>query len=177
MEDSRFECPTCGRPTGTCSNCAAWPVRLFESDQPRDCDFCVDEYDPEVEARVRLEHKLKRERAGLVDRSRAESQELSRIVAEAYKAADRPRQVTRVWTRRGGWGECLHRIRSGARRYEYEPATEAEWKAWSTWVVERDRFREELRVNRGRNSQHHKLVGWEGPATYRWEADPKPLTE
>ena len=103
--------------------------------------------------------------------------ELSRIVAEAYKAAGRPRQVTRVWTRRGGWGECLHRIRSGPRRYEYEPATEAEWRAWSAWVVERDRLREQLAVNRGRHNQRHKLVGWEGPATHRWEADPKPMIE
>ncbi len=165
MEDSRFNCPNCGRPMGTCSDCAAWLVRLFESDDPRDCDFCVDEYDPEVEERVRLEHKLKRQRAGLVDRSSAESQELSRIVAEAYRAAGRPRRVTRIWTHGEGWGECLHQIGSGPRRYEFEPATEAEWKAWTAWVIERDRLREELGVNRGRGKRH--AVGWAGPATYR----------
>lgn len=176
-DDESFDCPTCRRPIGLCAECG-WPLWLSQGADLPDCDECVAFegalLSREEQEQKRLEWEKRSERARLIREStNARGRQLSAIVAEAYRAAGRPRKVTRVWTRRGGWGECLHMIESGPRRYEYEPATEAEWRAWSAWVIERDRLREQLGVNRGLHSQHHKQVGWEGPRLNRWEANPK----
>lgn len=54
--DSRFDCPTCARPLGVCPDCTTL-VRLFDSDEPRDCEVCEAEHaprTPEEEERQRL---------------------------------------------------------------------------------------------------------------------------
>jgi hypothetical protein len=155
-DDSRFDCPTCARPLGVCPDCASL-VRLFDSGDPRDCEDCEAEHaprTPEEEERLRLvserlmlglrrqleASQQMREHSGpIYDQSR----QLGRVVADAYRAAGRPRRVVKLW--RGGYA---HPVRTGPFHADLDPATEDEWKAWEAWVEERNRLRRELGVNR-----------------------------
>lgn len=155
-DNERLDCPMCGRPVNICPNCGRW-LRLFESDDPRDCEVCESEHaprTPEEEERQRLvlerlmlgvgrqldAFKQMREHSGpIYDQSR----QLGRIVADSYRAAGRPRRVVKVW--RGGYA---HPVRTGPFHHDLDPATEEEWKAWEAWVVERRRIRAELGVHR-----------------------------
>jgi DNA-directed RNA polymerase subunit RPC12/RpoP len=38
-EATPFNCADCGRPLGTCADCG-WAVRLFQTEDPMDCDGC-----------------------------------------------------------------------------------------------------------------------------------------
>lgn len=72
-----------------------------------------------------------------------ESRRLGKVVADAYRAAGRPRRVVKLW--RGGYA---HPVRTGPFHQDLDPATEDEWRAWEAWVDERRRIRQELGVNR-----------------------------
>ena len=155
-DSERFDCPTCGRLVNICPTCGRW-LRLFESEDPRDCEVCESEHaqrTAEEDDRQRLlterfvsgfvrtseDINQMRERSGpLYD----ESRRLGKIVADAYRAAGRPRQVVKLW--RGGYA---HPVRTGPFHHDLEPATEAEWSAWQAWVEERRRIRREIGVQR-----------------------------
>jgi hypothetical protein len=108
----------------------------------------------EEQEQRRLDWGRRRQRARLIRETANErGRELSGIVAAAYRAAGRPRRVVRLWK-----GDFVHEVRSGSRRYEYEPATEAEWDAWQAWQRERARLRQELGVNRGGFRPHASEV-------------------
>jgi len=69
------------------------------------------------------------------------SRERSRIVHEAWRAAGRPRHVSRVMGPDGP-RYVLHatKFRGAAREF----VTEDEWRAWSDWAAKRYRLRREL---------------------------------
>ncbi len=155
-DDYPFRCADCGRALGICSNDACgFGVRLFESADPIDCDGCgYAQALPEEEERLKpvrdrlmlaMERQLEalrqmESRSGpIYERAR----EGSRVVSEAYRAAGRPRDVTRV---RGpdGW-QYVHQVGRGHGFQRFEPATEEEWRAWDAWCRERERLRERLR--------------------------------
>jgi hypothetical protein len=75
------------------------------------------------------------------------SQQRSRIVADAYRAAGSPRHVSKVRTPTG-W-EYRHIVTRGPRRGELEPATEEDWRAWHAWAGIRFQLRAELRRRDG----------------------------
>lgn len=146
-----FTCAECGRQLGECADCG-WCVRLFDTDNPADCDGCgYAPLSPEEEERRRPEGE--RLGAAIARQFDAMSQmtqrsgpvyetarQRSRIVREAYRAAGSPCHVIAVHTPAG-----LRFMRYVAPpKVASEPATDEEWQAWQAWCRERERLRREV---------------------------------
>lgn len=74
------------------------------------------------------------------------AKERGQIMSEAYRAAGSPAHVTIVNYPDGG---RYARVIGHGASTRFEPATEAEWRAWRAWATDRDRLRQELRIWRG----------------------------
>lgn len=154
-----FPCAGCGRALGECGDCG-WCVRLFEAEDPADCDGCGwRPKDPAKDARLLAEYgpcpecggpRIDTERCciGCSLRHMVEAQSQIRAKAgpiyekwlsrsqggnAAWNAAGRPVKVARVSTPNGlRW--YLH---APLRRFEYVEATPGQVAAWSAYLRSR----------------------------------------
>ena len=164
-DTERFACTDCGRPLGVCSNPGCgWCVRLFNADDPADCDGCGwREKDPEENAqllagngpcpgcggppqlpsRPLLDCSFTRWADAMTQMTarsgpiHEKSKDRGKVLSAAWRAAGSPPRVIRV-------GEetriQYYLYAPWKRESQFEEATPEQVEAWYSWNRERARL-------------------------------------
>jgi DNA-directed RNA polymerase subunit RPC12/RpoP len=140
-----FDCSFCGRPLGICAdaNCG-WCVRLFETDDPGDCEGCG--YVPldqlSAEARVAYERAIARLSAAAARQSDAHRQMEARSGPVYEVSRERSRLISEAWRAFGS----PHRPQHFDITRPPDPTTPEgrAWHAWRAWRREKARLYREL---------------------------------